>query len=58
MGGAIGLGNMSPAAEFNILADPEAARIVFGNSRQDLPVTVVIRFIVYSQPIDIWNHIM
>jgi inosine-uridine nucleoside N-ribohydrolase len=41
MGGAIGVGNMSPAAEFNILADPEAARIVLGNSREDLPVYMV-----------------
>lgn len=41
MGGAVGLGNMSPAAEFNILADPEAARIVLGHSREDLPVTLV-----------------
>lgn len=41
MGGAVGVGNMSPAAEFNILADPEAARIVLGNSREDLPVTIV-----------------
>ena len=29
MGGSIGLGNCSQAAEFNIYADPEAARIVF-----------------------------
>lgn len=50
MGGAIGVGNMSPAAEFNVLADPEAARIVLGNSREDLPVTVVcilVRFCAF-----------
>ena len=37
MGGGIDFGNWTPAAEFNILVDPEAADVVF---RSEVPITM------------------
>jgi inosine-uridine nucleoside N-ribohydrolase len=42
MGGAIGLGNTTPAAEFNIWCDPEAAAVVFGCGRPIMMVPLEV----------------
>ncbi|MSP48737.1 MAG: nucleoside hydrolase [Alphaproteobacteria bacterium] len=47
MGGAIGLGNTTPAAEFNIYADPHAAAVVFNSGA---PIVMV--------PLDLTHQVL
>lgn len=51
MGGALGIGNISPSAEFNILLDPEAAKIVFesGVKLAMIPLEVTHTALVTSE---------
>ena len=49
MGGAIGLGNWTPAAEFNILVDPEAADIVMSS---DLKKTMIALEVTHEAWLD------
>jgi pyrimidine-specific ribonucleoside hydrolase len=51
MGGAIGEGNITPSAEFNIWVDPEAADIVF---RSGLPLTMIGLDVTHQAVV--WEH--
>ena len=50
MGGAIGLGNTTPAAEFNIWCDPEAAAVVFACGRPILMVPLEVTHQALATP--------
>ncbi|KYQ91767.1 N-D-ribosylpurine ribohydrolase [Tieghemostelium lacteum] len=54
LGGAINMGNMTPAAEFNILIDPEAAHIVFESGVQltMVPLDVSHKALVTDQVVE------
>jgi pyrimidine-specific ribonucleoside hydrolase len=52
MGGAIGLGNVTPAAEFNIFVDPEAAHRVY---HAGVPITMIGLDVTHQAPLD-RNH--
>ena len=59
MGGSIGYGNVSPAAEFNILCDPEAAEVVFesGLTIKMMGLDVTRRVLLYPEILERMNKI-
>lgn len=52
MGGAMGVGNVTPAAEFNIFADPEAAKIVFDSGMDLTMVGLDVTIPTVVTPVD------
>ncbi len=48
MGGAMGMGNVTPSAEFNIFADPESARVVF---HAGIPLVMVGLDVTHKAPL-------
>jgi purine nucleosidase len=50
MGGAIGLGNTTPAAEFNIYADPHAAHVVFNSGTRIVMTPLELTHQVLATP--------
>lgn len=59
MGGSIGYGNVTPAAEFNILCDPEAADIVFNSGLivKMMGLDVTRRVLLYPEILERMNRI-
>lgn len=57
--GSIGYGNVSPAAEFNILCDPEAAQIVFesGLTIKMMGLDVTRQVLLFPEILDRMNKI-
>lgn len=50
MGGSIGLGNTTPAAEFNIYADPHAAHVVFNSGARIVMTPLELTHQVLATP--------
>lgn len=50
LGGAIGIGNISPAAEWNIMCDPEAARVVFNSGLKIVMIPLEVSHTILSSP--------